>query len=419
MSAQPEPGIDFLQALIRLVPQGEAAVQAHVAEALRALGCEVEVLRYSPGDVTMRDEFAAAQSLAAEPREAVVARLRGSGGGRSVMFFAHPDGEAVRGTEGWTHPPFEGVVADGRLHGWGVSDDLAGVANMVDSLRLAVSQGGKLRGDVIMASTPSKRHARGMAAVMQHGYLADAAVYLHPAESGEGMREVKTFAGGQLLFTITIAGRQPPTSEPGHTAFAHLAVNPADKLVPVLQALRALDASRGERIRNPSLQDAIGRSTNLQVGSVAAPGKAGRVPLECVVTCALSFPPGEPMASAQAEVEAALREAAQGDDWLCENPPVLAWLSGVTGAEVAPDHPLYQVVSRAVQDGTGKAPHVNVLHTSSDIRVPMVQQGIPCVGLGPLGGDLTQNGRHNEWVDVADYQRGVIVVAGIITVWCS
>jgi acetylornithine deacetylase/succinyl-diaminopimelate desuccinylase-like protein len=419
MSAQPEPGIDFLQALIRLVPKGEAAVQAHVAEALRALGCDVEVLRYSPGDVTMRDEFATAQSLAAEPREAVVARLRGSGGGRSVMFFAHPDGEAVRGTEGWTHPPFEGVVANGRLHGWGVSDDLAGVANMVDSLRLVVAQGHALRGDVIMASTPSKRHARGMAAVMQHGYLADAAVYLHPAESGEGMREVKTFAGGQLLFTITIAGRQPPTTEPGHTAFAHLAINPVDKLVPVLQALRALDLSRGERIRNPSLQDAIGRSTNLLVGNVTAPGRAGRVPLDCVVTCALSFPPGEPMAAAQAEVQAALLEAAQSDGWLRDNPPELAWLSGVTGAEVAPDHPLYQVVSRAVLDGTGEVPHVNVLHTSSDIRVPMVQQGIPCVGLGPLGGDLTQNGRHNEWVDVADYQRGVIVVAGIITGWCS
>jgi acetylornithine deacetylase/succinyl-diaminopimelate desuccinylase-like protein len=125
------------------------------------------------------------------------------------------------------------------------------------------------------------------------------------------------------------------------------------------------------------------------------------------------------MASAQAEVEAALHQAAQADDWLCENPPRLVWLSGVTGAEVTAEHPLFQVVSRAVLEGTGEAPHVNVLHTSSDIRVPMVQQGIPCVGLGPSGGDLTQNGRCDEWVDVADYQRGVAVVAGIITGWCG
>src|SRR5882724_11110297 len=26
--------------------------------------------------------------------------------------------------------------------------------------------------------------------------------------------------------------------------------------------------------------------------------------------------------------------------------------------------------------------------------------------LGPLGGDLTQNGLHDEWVDVEDYLRG-------------
>ena len=33
----------------------------------------------------------------------------------------------------------------------------------------------------------------------------------------------------------------------------------------------------------------------------------------------------------------------------------------------------------------------------------MVEAGIPCVGLGCLGGDLSQNDRHDEWIDVADF----------------
>ncbi len=59
------------------------------------------------------------------------------------------------------------------------------------------------------------------------------------------------------------------------------------------------------------------------------------------------------------------------------------------------------------------------MHTSSDIRNPIVQKGIPTVGLGPLGGDLAQNGRTDEWVDIEDFVRGVKVTAGVIVGWCG
>ena len=39
--------------------------------------------------------------------------------------------------------------------------------------------------------------------------------------------------------------------------------------------------------------------------------------------------------------------------------------------------------------------------------------------LGPLCGDLTQNGGRDEWVDVADYRRGVAVIAALIGLWCG
>ena len=91
----------------------------------------------------------------------------------------------------------------------------------------------------------------------------------------------------------------------------------------------------------------------------------------------------------------------------------------MTGAEVPADHPLFQSVSTAVGVVTGRAPFVNPMHTGSDIRNPIVQMGIPTVGLGPLCGDLSQNGCHDEWVDVADYLRAVAVAACIIVEWCG
>jgi len=413
-----DAAVDFLRELIRLQAQGEEAVQAHVARAFEAMGCAVEKRRYSPSAVVLREEFASEAAMAAEQREAVLARFPGSGGGRSVIFFAHPDGEAFQAEHGWKHDPLAGDIDQGRIHGWGVADDLAGVATMVEALRAVLAAGVKPKGEVIMASTPSKRHARGVHALLHGGVTADAAVYLHPAESGIGMREVKALASGQLVFRIVVKGRLPATNEPGHAAFAHVSVNPIVTAQGVIAALRALDARRGARVHHPALDAAIGRSTNLLIGDfkTLGDGRAARVPPAVQLSCALAFPPGEKLADVQAEVEAALAEAKAADPALELE---VTFLSGVTGAEVPLDHPLWIETSAAVLRGTGTAPEINPLHTSSDIRNPMVQSGIPCVGLGPLCGDLTQNGGRDEWVDVADYRRGVAVVAALIAGWCG
>src|SRR6478752_6310559 len=100
--------VGFLQSLIRAQKEGEAAVQRLVGDAARALGCTVETVRYRPGDVPMVAEFASAQAIDAGERESVVATFKGKGGGRSVIFFAHPDGEPVAGTGRWKRDPFAG-----------------------------------------------------------------------------------------------------------------------------------------------------------------------------------------------------------------------------------------------------------------------------------------------------------------------
>lgn len=422
-AAEAEGGasVAFLRDLIRLQAEGEAAIQARLAEAAAAAGCQVERRRYRPAEVRLKEEFAAEAAMATEEREAVLARLPGAGGGHSVIFFAHPDGEPFQRAHGWRHDPFAGEIENGRLHGWGVADDLAGVATMVEAVRVLRAAGLRPKGDVILASTPSKRHARGVHALLHGGVRADAAVYLHPAESGIGMREVKALAAGQLIFKVIVPGRLPATSEPGHAAFAHVAVNPVLKATLVIEALRALDERRGARVHHPALDAAIGRSTNLLIGDIRSlgDGRASRVAPAVQLSCALAFPPGEKLADVQAEVEAAVAAAAAADPFLRGTPPKLEFLSGVTGAEVKLDHPLWQATSEAVRLGTGAVPEINPLHTSSDIRNPMVQSGIPCVGLGPLCGDLTQNGGRDEWVDEADYRRGVTVIAALITLWCG
>ena len=174
--------------------------------------------------------------------------------------------------------------------------------------------------------------------------------------------------------------------------------------------MRDLADRRAASRRHPLLEQAVGRSANLLIAHVAlgAPGVHTRVAPQGVMEGSLSVLPGEDLRAVQAAVEDALQGCAQVD-----------WVSGVSGAEVPLDDPLYGVVAGAILDVTGQQPHVNPLHTASDIRNPIVQAGIPTVGLGPLGGNLTQNGHHDEWVDVEDYRRAVKVAAAIIAGWCG
>ena len=75
--------------------------------------------------------------------------------------------------------------------------------------------------------------------------------------------------------------------------------------------------------------------------------------------------------------------------------------------------------SGAVRDVTGVAPHVNPMHTESDIRVPMVQWGVPCVGLGSRSGNLAQEGCVDEWVEVAGFEQLVRSMVLVIERWCG
>lgn len=413
--------LSFLKELVAAQASGEPAVQKCVANRLRANGCIVDERAYDPAAVPVIGEFAGGRAQTQGQRTNVVARLPGDPQKRSILVFAHPDSEPVDNIEAWSSSPFVLEERAGRLHGWGVADDLAGIAAGALALEAAAAVPEADRGDIVFISAPSKRHARGVSATLHDNFEADGALYLHPAESGAGLTEIKALASGHLEFRIIISGRYPDTTEPSHTAFSHLAENPLDKAVLIHAALKKLDAERGANIHHPAIDKVVGRSTNLLISNISCgeDRRFGRINLECTMGCALSFPPGETLDDVKAQVDAAIMMAAAEDRWLAENPPRIEWVAGVTGAECPPDHPLYLAAARAVEAVTGVVPHVNPMHTSSDIRNPIVQKGIPTVAIGGLCGDLTQNGRTDEWIDRDDFLRMATATTEIILGWCG
>lgn len=418
-----EVHLEFLRELIRAQAEGEEAVQALVAARFEELGLDVETLRLSPIQLSPDLEFAAEEAIDRTERISVVGRLEGTGPGRSLLFFGHPDGEPMteESLADWEHDPFAAEVENGRIFGWGVADDLTGVAIMAEAVAAVLETIGTPRGDILLGSTPAKRSARGILGVLNEGYHADAAVYLHPAESEEGLEDIKAITSGMLQFRVVVQGRPPDTREPGQTAFTHLAVNAIEKASLVLGALSDLGERRARRVFHPALDGAVGQSTNLLISHISC-GEGGRttqVPTECVFEASTTFPPNEKMLGVRQEILDAIDGVVSGDEWLTDHPPAVEWLFGTQGVEVGSAHPLYQTVYQAVVRVTGVEPKVNPLHSASDIKNPKLFSNIPSVGIGPLAGDLTQAGGHDEWVDVNDYISAIKICAKIIADWSN
>ena len=113
------------------------------------------------------------QSLEAAPgRVSVVGRLRGTGGGRSLLLYGHVDTVGVEGMA----DPFAAEVRDGRMYGRGAYDMKSGLAACMAAVKSLVDSRTRLAGDVLIAGVADEEVASiGMSEVLKH-VTADAAV---------------------------------------------------------------------------------------------------------------------------------------------------------------------------------------------------------------------------------------------------
>jgi acetylornithine deacetylase len=403
--------INILADLVRVARDGHDAIQDHVARALEATGAEVDVVEYLPRDVSVAFELGAPSLIEGTSRY-VVGRFGQQGD--HVLFWAHSDSEPLDAAN-WTRPPFDAIVEGSRMYGWGIGDDLVGVAMMIAAARLHQESDALAGRAVAFASVPSKRRAQAIIHALDRGYGGAGTVYLHPAESGAGLGEVKGVTSGLLRFRVRVRGRRPDTTEPGQTVFLHTAVDPMPKAAAVISAIQAFGEERAESVYYGPIHDVIGRSTNVHVSHVQAGSvdRLSNVPEVVDLFGSMTFPPTEVLSDVQEALRGAIARLGRDDAWLAEHPLEWTWLVGIQGSETPSDSDVFGATFDAIHATTGSTPHVNTLHAASDIRNPMLHKGIPTVGIGPLVGDLTVSGGVDEWADIEDYLRGVEVVVRI------
>ena len=174
---------------------GEAAVAALIAERLRSAGLEVSLEEVAPG------------------RPNVIGRLRGTGGGRTLMLWGHTDVVAAD-PEGFA-PRLDG----GRIYGRGAVDMKGGLACAIAAAE-ELARGPRPAGDVIVAGVIDEEWVSLGAAALVQRYAADGAILTEQSDL-----ELIVEHGGFAWFELTSRGVESAGIEPdrGVDAIALLA----------------------------------------------------------------------------------------------------------------------------------------------------------------------------------------------------
>ena len=192
--------VEFLRAIVQVpsdTPPGDNAPAAERAAALLGgLGFAVE-RHLVPAGVLRAYGMRSVTNL--------IVRQRFGAGGPTIALNAH--GDVVPPGEGWSKPPYEGVVEDGRMYGRGVAvskSDIATYTYALAALRALQEAGAKLSGTVELHFTYDEELGglAGPGFLLEHGLT-------HPdyAIAASFSYAVVTAHNGCLQFEVTVHGK--------------------------------------------------------------------------------------------------------------------------------------------------------------------------------------------------------------------
>ncbi len=298
---------------------------------------------------------------------------RRAGRGRSLLLNVHYDVVPAGVETNWSHPPFEGVVADGKVFGRGACDMKGGFAAMLHALECIHGAGVELSLPLIFESVPDEEQSSmGTLACCARGIRADAGLIPEPT----GL-QILVACRGSFSGWIVVTGRaghsemtQPPPEEGG-------AVNAITKAVKVLEGLEALSAewqSAPER-RHRYLDPDILVPTMIRGGEWEV-----MHPERVEIAFTSDFVPTTK--DIRREIQDRLDRIAREDPWLRDHPPVLKPAGFLYAGEVSEDEPIVRTASAALAD-LGVAPKLVGMGSLTDMVHLVNRSQVPTISIGP------------------------------------
>jgi acetylornithine deacetylase len=399
--------VRLLQEFVRIpsVIGDEGAAQEWAADRMRELALNPkEVL--IPDEQLMKHPSAVEGPWRSEGRPNIVGRWRGAGGGQSLILNAHVDvvSEEPRGQ--WRLDPYAATIEGERLYGRGALDMKSGWLAIYAALRALRAVDFEPAGDLIFHSVVEEEGGgtHGTLATLLSGETGDAMIIPEPLWS-----HLVIGHPGILYFRIEVDGHSV------HAALAQHGVSALFEILPIVEALRALDQKRAQTLHLESferLPGAKGQSVHLNLGALQAGNWPSTVPGQAVLEGRVSYLPFEKTEDVVDTITQAIHGASE-TPWLRDHPPRITW-PGWRGQPWLqdPEHPFVQHAVDAIGAERGEPPALAADTAGLDARFAG-EFGVPCVVFGPDGENLHGI---DEWVSLPSVR---IVARSLVRLICS
>ena len=360
----------------------EQKVARYLAGYFRRRGYEVDLQEVEPG------------------RYQTIATLKGSGGGRSLMFNGHIDIDPL--AMGWARDPWSPSWEGDRLYGAGAFNMKGGVASMISAAEAIRKSKVDLKGDIVVACVVGELQGGvGTVYALENGVTADMAIVAEPF----GSRTIMTIHAGVIGMAINTIGYST------HITVREQGVDAIAKMMKVIDAVDGVELRHTPHPALPGLP-------RINCGAIIG-GRGREHDLKgpnylsdfCTSIWDVRIVPGQTAESVEEDVRAVLNRLSAQDPelkWELEIPPPARY-KGVAVTMDPVDIPIDEfivgAVARAIHAHAGKPPDtVGALLPRSyagNDTCHLWKAGIPCVLNGP-GGDRSLEGEADTFVNVSE-----------------
>lgn len=401
-------GTRLLQQLVQegSIRGNESSAQAIIIEKCRKLGLTLDIWEIGKEELVKHPAFCSdRKDFSGNPN--VVAVLKGTGGGKSIILNGHIDVVPEGDRNDWEHDPFSGRIEDGKLFGRGSTDMKGGTVSLLLAIEAIIALGIKLKGDVIFQSVIEEESGgAGTLAAVLRGYSADGAIIPEPTN-------MKIFPKqqGSMWFRISVKGRS------AHGGTRYEGINAIEKAMYVITKIQELEKVRNLRIEDP-LFSKIPIPIPINIGKLYSGEWPSSVPDIAVIEGRMGVAPDEEMKSAEKELEDCLKKASQNDEWLKMNPPRVEWFGGRwQPGDLEQDHPLMAVLSESFGAVKGRQPAVEASPWGTDGGILSKVGNTPVVVFGP---GVTEAAHDvNEYISLQEVFEAAEIIALAILEWCG
>ncbi|MBN9600277.1 MAG: ArgE/DapE family deacylase [Afipia sp.] len=403
-----DKAIEFLRDMVRIpsVTGDEAAIQKFLNNYLSKIGLKVDMwetdweeLKKHPGYRPVDRGY--------EGRPNIVATLKGTGGGKSLLLNGHTDVIPVGDGAGWSDDPWSAQIKDGRIYGRGSCDMKSGVASHILAVEFLKELGLTPKGDVLINIVIDEEvSGHGTLDTVARGYKADAGI------SGETSDlAVQPACIGRIWFEIEIQGK------PAGIQQRYLGVSAIELGYKIVKAVQELEDHRVATVRHPLYPKPLD-SLPCIIGSFQAGNYPSAFPATALLKGSIGTVPSEDHEGVKQSLVDQIARVAAADPWMKDHPPKVRFVGyDAQASEIPRDHSIVQTVSRTYTEITGKQPEISGRQGAADTRFLNLYADTPTVIFGP--GSTAVMHSDDEYVSIEDYITAIKVMALSIYDWCN